>query len=51
MQGTNSWDGVRGDRCEQHCGDIPARHVPDSSIISFCSVQSKYIIHCALASG
>lgn len=51
MQGTNSWDGVRGDRCEQCCGDIPAQHVPDSSTISFCSVDSKYIIHCALVSG
>lgn len=52
MQGMNSWDGVTGDRCEQRCcRDIPARHVPDSSTISFCSVESKYIIHCALASG
>lgn len=25
--------------------------VPDSSAISFCSVESKYIIHCALTSG
>lgn len=51
MQGTNSCDGARGDRCEQDCRDIPARHVPDSSTISFCYVESKYINHCALASG
>lgn len=51
MQGMKSWDGMRSDRHEQDCRDIPARHVPNSSAISFYSVKSKYIIHCALASG
>lgn len=50
MQGTNSWDSVRGDRHEQDCRDIPALHMPHSSTISFCSVESKYTIHHALAS-
>lgn len=51
MQGMNSWDRMRGGRHEQDCRDIPAQHVPDSSTISFCPVESKYITRCALASG
>ena len=32
---------ARGDRREQDCRGIPAWHVPDSSTISFYSVESK----------